>query len=1041
MSPSVKAKTLLQYFLLVFFLFLLFPPLFYEHPEAGLDNSWNIALHLAYKYHMVFGKDIMFTYGPLGILNSRLPISVSKFVYLLFDVYFVATLFFILRSIFKRYFSYGLAVFIFLCIMAGQYSGLYQWYFFFFFFYLFSFIEKPGQIGHLVQAAILSGITLYFKASLGIIAVFLFLIAITYVLMRRKWSLKLYAGALSSYFLIMWAGALIFHVNLKGYIMGSLQFIDGYNDAMSRPVEQEYLPYLFTALLTVLIMLGWGLYLLVASLRRKEWAKNADELFIQGIAGVAVFVLFKSAFVRSDTHAYLFFKNITLFMAFTFLYIPQGFKRRAAAICCWIVLGLSFWAVNAMPGSYQPYLRVLNLSFLPVKAGEMGDYFRQMMEYDRARAASDSLVLQDNEYKAIIGHHSADILPQEISTLYFNGLRYDPRPVIQSYAAYTQYLDSLNCQKYRSPGAPEYLLFSVGSVDGRVPFFDESRTKLAILERYSVVADIKGDLVLKKKEMPENLRPLREDTILVGFGKDIPVRKSRNLQFSRIFIEYNRWGRMRRLFYQPPYLKITFNLDDGEVRTFRAIAPVLADGVILNKFLESEDEFQLLLQADGRLNANVISIRIDSDSPDDGFMRGIKMVNTYFAFPERTEAELRADSLGIAKLFGEYGKYKPVLLDTSLYKPDTFRYGIGNFISHSQLLKVEGGWAFREKYNNDHTIVKAIVRSEGKVYELPSESQVRLDLPFVFGRKDVGHAGFKAVVSKSWLPPGDYEMGLLIIDTLERKGWIRYTDKHEIIHRDEIEKLSPGDLGAVGGNKLEYGMDALKEDEYRVHVGGWAFVKNTDPKEAATNLILRSKDATYKIGTDNVRRIDVANHFNDRQLEFSGFSVAIAKDRLEDGIYAIGIEKSYPGGKGRSLVFTGQEINVGVPETSIPVPVAELPPAGDFYSGTDFIKEEGDTVTLSGWAVHKMEKVDHSIIEIVLKGDRSIYTAGTQTRARPDVTNLFKNKFNLDNCGFFVKISKKSLPAGKYEIGIRVYEKGDKGVMKWLGRSCGHIPG
>ena len=53
--------------------------------------------------------------------------------------------------------------------------------------------------------------------------------------------------------------------------------------------------------------------------------------------------------------------------------------------------------------------------------------------------------------------------------------------------------------KYLSADAPDYILFSVNSIDDRYPFFDESRTKLAIFNHYSVVKEIDGDLLLRKK--------------------------------------------------------------------------------------------------------------------------------------------------------------------------------------------------------------------------------------------------------------------------------------------------------------------------------------------------------------------------------------------------------------------------------------------------------------------------------------------------------------------------------------------------------------
>lgn len=1034
-TPIGKTKPLLQWFLLAFFTLLLFPAEFYIPPGASLDPSWNIALHLAWKYHLVFGKDLVFTYGPLGVFQSRLPIFVSKFAYLLFDAYFVGTLFFVTRSVFKRHFSYTLAAFVFLCIITAQYGGPYDWYFFFFFFFLFSFVEDPNRLGYLAHAGLLSVALMYFKISLGLTAVFLFLAATTFVWIRRRWSLKRYSTSIFSYFLVIWLSALVLRVNLKGYILGSLQLIDGYNDAMFRPIDREYWPFLLTSAGVVIGFLIWVLVLLVDCIRRKEWAQNAETLFIQAVTGMGIFVLFKSAFVRSDSHAFIFFKNITPLVGFAFLYVPKHFKAKRIGAGCWIVLALSFWAVNSMPGSYQPWLRVLKLSFLPLKVGEMRDYFSQVGKYDRVKAASDSLESSDNDYKAVIGSHSVDIMPSEISTLYFNGLHYNPRPVMQSYAAYTRYLDSLNRHKYESPDGPDFILFSVAAIDGRVPFFDESRTKLAVLERYAVAGEIKGDLLLKKRLAPAGFQPLLTDTTTGELGKNIPVRKTRNLLFSRIFIRYNTWGATKRLFYQPPYLKITLMLDNGESRTFRAIKPVLEDGVILNKFLESEDEFQLLQQADGRLNTNVISVRLECDDAGSGFEPAFKMVNTYYAFPDKSAEQQRADSLGIARLYDRYNSLKPVLLDTSHFGTDSLLFATGSVTSNSHLIRITDGWAFRVKGKNDGTTVSAVLRSEGRVYLLPSKPQARPDLPFVFGRRDVGNSGFLAKVSKSLLPPGEYQLGVMISDTILHQRWLRFSDNRMTVLQDpQITKIDPPAADPPAGDPLKVGMNPLKEDDYKAYVGGWAFLPKEDTAGAITSLILRSKDAAYRVSTNPQPRPDVAASFGNARLKKCGFYVEIPKDPLPEGLYLIYVERQVPGRHKGHLMGTPQAIKVNMTDVSIPSPLKQLPPAGEFTLGVDYVKNEGDTLAVSGWALRMPGKADSSYIDILLKNGNSYWRAATQARYRPDVTQQFKGKFDYDFSGFYAKIPIKALPPGTWQPAVRLYQKGTEGVMKDLGQ-------
>src|SRR5437868_9859385 len=44
-------------------------------PLPGLDGSWKIGLHLAAVHGLVFGREVIFTYGPLGFLTQPLAVD------------------------------------------------------------------------------------------------------------------------------------------------------------------------------------------------------------------------------------------------------------------------------------------------------------------------------------------------------------------------------------------------------------------------------------------------------------------------------------------------------------------------------------------------------------------------------------------------------------------------------------------------------------------------------------------------------------------------------------------------------------------------------------------------------------------------------------------------------------------------------------------------------------------------------------------------------------------------------------------------------
>lgn len=1031
MTDQSKLRLFLQFLFILFLTFLIFPSSFYQMPKSGLDSSWNISLHLAHKYNLKFGKDFLFTYGPFGVIYSRLPISVSKYFYLFFDVYFLGTFIFVAWKILKIHFNIAIALFGILIMLIAMYEIQEQWYFFFFLFFLFSFLKEPtGKFGYLVQAALISVFCFYYKVGIGISCLIIFIMVITYAVTSKKLTPKNYIILFLFYLLLIWLCARIFNVDLKGYLQGSLHIINGYNDSMFVPISGVFISYGYATIIVLFVIISWILYRFIISIRKREIFNNRDELFIYIVFSMAVYVLFKSSFVRPDGHLMIFLKSISFITVLLFLFSSGGNAKKVTAICCWVVVLISLWSANSIPGSYKPVNRLLSFSFIPIKIDEMKSYFTGLKNYDTKVANSNKLLLGDNIFRNVIGNHSVDIIPIEISKIYFNGLRYNPRPVIQSYSAYDEYLDSLNWKKYMSADAPEYVLFTLNSIDDRYSFFDETKTKIALLNHYKVIDEVDNELLLKKRDSPKNLIKLKEEESReIKLGEDIPVKKNSDLQVSRIIIEYNLWGKLRRLLYQPPTIKIIFTLENGEIKIFRASKSILEGGVILNKFVDNEQDFQLLIQSDGKLNTNVKSVRFESDPPNKGLVSIARMENTFYRFTKKSETELIEDSISIAAMTN---RYKPQLIaDNILLQPDSLRYNIEEVSAHGPTIRIIG-WAFSEDGNNKDCMVKTILQSGSSVYQLQSEIKYRPDLVDYFKREDIKNAGISSIVSRSQLPPGEYKLGIGIFSPDNRTARIIYTDRKIIVDKpDEIKKINSIEPTFLSKN-ISYNIELIEEEEGNILIQGWAFVKGDESRNDTTHLILQNQNNTYRVSTTSVKRDDVASAFKDTSLTNSGFSVSFAKEKLLNGEYIIGIEKNYNKSARHGLTFTDKILKIG-DGTFTPLPLSQLPTVQKFDAVIDHLTESDEFFTISGWAVENINKLQNSIIQIILKSDTALYSVETNLQSRPDVTKFFKSKINIDNCGFSAKISKKDLKTGKYEIGICVKQKTDSGHVKFTG--------
>ena len=57
------------------------------YPDITLDGSWIRAINMAIHNGLVFGRDFVFTYGPLGFLDTRNPEYLNKIVFIFFDAF------------------------------------------------------------------------------------------------------------------------------------------------------------------------------------------------------------------------------------------------------------------------------------------------------------------------------------------------------------------------------------------------------------------------------------------------------------------------------------------------------------------------------------------------------------------------------------------------------------------------------------------------------------------------------------------------------------------------------------------------------------------------------------------------------------------------------------------------------------------------------------------------------------------------------------------------------------------------------------------
>jgi hypothetical protein len=597
---SIPTDRIFSFKGLLFTLIILYlvPKELFELPGIGLDPSWRLAINLALKEKLTWGKEIVFTFGPLGYLYTHLSLHASKLAIVLFalfinlnGIYFVYYLFRTVQS--KKDLVVVAAILFFLGYFLFRPDSITLY--LYFTFHAFHFLKHKNAVSLLI-ASVSALLAFYLKANTGIILNVLFVVFIAYNYIFRGFHHVKNAAYLAGHFIILWVLSLLLNTDILSYFQSSLPVVNAYNDAMVVIIQDKFMVYSAVVIFIIIV--------LVLLLSLKEIVFSLDELYLFSSLLLLFYVLFKQAFVRAD-HINIYFSGFT-FIVITGYLFTRVQKIRSSLFL--VAIATSFISVANMSGTPGKNVdEQIGFHFF-VSGNEL-----EMSEKALRRTLPPGII---NE----IGDHSVDVLGSEISFIFYNDLKYNPRPVIQSYLAYDPKLIDRNFDKYMSASGPEYVLYHLGSIDDRHPFWDEPKTYLSLLANYSLVDTIasteyfRAMILFKRNEVKKSFH---ENTILdtiIQVNSKIEIPCSDNLLYLKMESDYTTAGELRRIFYRPSLVYMDLNYEDHTSGRCRLILPVMKSGVPINKKVLRDENALTFFSTGGAGNIDATSFVL-SGSP------------------------------------------------------------------------------------------------------------------------------------------------------------------------------------------------------------------------------------------------------------------------------------------------------------------------------------------------------------------------------------------------------------------------------------------
>jgi hypothetical protein len=557
-------------------------------------------LSYANQHGFQFGKDIVFTYGPLGFLVSRYFFAhaagmrmVTDFATCFATALGVTLLAWRLSTIWKWLF---LALFVFLTSNIDPradlvlYIGLSCW-------AMLCFLES-GRV-FAVSASIFIGLAAF---SVLVKANFLVLVGLTSALLildlavRRnpRAAIGMVFGLICA-FLLGWFAAGQSLSNLKSFFFNSIPIILDYD----KTVGLEGLPALQQrGWITLPLISATAMIQAVTAFAGADKRVRLRRALLFVWLGTLLFIIWKHSFVRAGLFHGGFYFGLIPILALALEAVPserikaRNWARALGGLCCLICfLTLeSFFFSSLISSLVQPFRAIPANLLALVRPGEFG---RQMIDQQKIQLAQTSLP----QVRKIVGDASVDVLGQDQVYAVFNDLNYRPRPIFQSYMAYNTALTRMNEQFYLSKNAPEFVLFKLAPVDRRYGPLEDAAVLRHLLINYEPIVGENQFLLLKTRHnsSPPKLTLLREGT--VAPSAPIPLNEfGQSDLWLQVTVNPTLLGSTRQFFYKPTVVRLAMwrNSSKQGVARFRAPTPMLAAGFIASPMLvNTEDTLNL----------------------------------------------------------------------------------------------------------------------------------------------------------------------------------------------------------------------------------------------------------------------------------------------------------------------------------------------------------------------------------------------------------------------------------------------------------------
>jgi hypothetical protein len=570
-------------------------------PSDGLDPSWMLGINQAVAQKLKFGAEMIFTYGPYaGILSKSYhpdtdficnvggftlgAIYAWSFIRVTsdFTALNLATILALFSGLMLNLDSLAASYIIIAGIvsMRALDSGISN--------------NSPTQITlPVILAFIPFGLLPLIKGSfLAVSLGAIFLTSIFFIINKQYLAALATLGSPLISTLAFWSLAGQAPSEIAGYFNSMSQIISGYTDAMSLDGDTDE-AFIFALFSTCLI---------AALLLSKQKGALTKNIYIASLVAIFLYISFKAGFVRHDLYHALTPAYSVLISTALIITLINNRLRNPIVILSFIVW--TYIDSHSAQSSTRSFIDNTKGFYYGSMLGITNMTNRKSI-LERKYQASLNSIAKNNFFPLVDG--TADVYSSAQSALIASGNNWNPRPVLQSYSAYTKPLAIKNRAHLLSDQPPSNIFFKVDPIDTTFPSMQDGASWPVILHNYNL-GSLKNDYALLTRKSAKNSEP---DIIPILTGnytinEKVYIPQNSDIIFASITLSKTLTGKLISMLYKPSQLTINVNLVNGESKSYKIVPGMAEAGFVMSPLIQNTYEFTEMNRQTKTLNNKAV---------------------------------------------------------------------------------------------------------------------------------------------------------------------------------------------------------------------------------------------------------------------------------------------------------------------------------------------------------------------------------------------------------------------------------------------------